>query len=558
MSRTNISDDLMYRLLVSSVKDYAIYMLDEEGTVLNWNAGAAHIKGYSVDDIVGKNYSCFFSDDDRRRGVPWDNLEMARRLGHFADEGWRYRKDGTAFWASVVIDPVYDPQGSLLGFAKVTRDLSEQQAATRRFEHQARHDALTGVANRRGIHEKLEEQLPQVAYGSRIAVHYLDLDRFKAVNDNLGHEMGDEVLRSATRRFQAVLGQNGIVGRLGGDEFVALQFGSPTLDAIQATARSLVEAMNEPVPVAGKLARVGVSVGTAIAPSNGYDTESILRCADLALYQAKRDGRGCARQYSDEMDSLARARTALELEVREAVDQRRFSLDYQPIVKAADGEVAGYEALLRWRASSGQIVPPSVFIPVVEDLGLISSLGEWVLRSACSEAMRWSHNIYVSVNVSAAQLRDAELIGVVDRILADTGLSPERLELEITESTVLDSVETAEGILRNLRNRGIGVALDDFGTGFSSLSLVKKLPLTRIKIDKSFVDQISDDSQSTAVIDAVLALCDGYGLSTTAEGVENSNQRYILTAKGCDSLQGYLFGRPGPADHEHIDHAVTP
>jgi diguanylate cyclase (GGDEF)-like protein/PAS domain S-box-containing protein len=553
MDRTGITDDLMYRLLVSSVKDYAIYLLDEEGFILNWNAGAEHIKGYSADEIVGKNYSCFFSDDDRRRGVPWDNLETAKRLGHFADEGWRYRKDQSAFWASVVIDPVYDLAGSLLGFAKVTRDLTEQQEANRRFEHQARHDSLTGIYNRRGIREKLEEQLPQVAYGSRIAVHYLDLDRFKAVNDNLGHEGGDEVLKSATRRFQAVLGQNGVLGRLGGDEFIALQFGSPTLDAIKLTANALVAAMEEPVLVAGKLAKVGVSVGTAIAPFHGYDIDLILRRADLALYQAKRDGRSCVRQYSDEMDMLARARTVLELDVREAVDRRLFYLDYQPIINAVDGEVAGYEALLRWRTATGQMVPPSVFIPVVEDLGLIFALGEWVLRSACSEAMRWSHNIYVSVNVSAAQLTDPTFVGIVDEILSDTGLAPERLELEITESMVLDNVVIAEGILRTLRNHGIGIALDDFGTGFSSLSLVKKLPLTRIKIDKSFVDQIGDDGKSTAVIDAVLALCDGYGLSTTAEGVENSNQQYILTAKGCDSLQGYLFGKPGPVDHERVD-----
>lgn len=553
MDRTGITDDLMYRLLVSSVKDYAIYLLDGDGFILNWNAGAEHIKGYSADEIVGKNYSCFFSDDDRRRGVPWDNLETAKRLGHFADEGWRYRKDHSAFWASVVIDPVYDLAGSLLGFAKVTRDLTEQQEVNRRFEHQARHDSLTGIYNRRGIREKLEEQLPQVAYGSRIAVHYLDLDRFKAVNDNLGHEGGDEVLKSATRRFQAVLGQNGVLGRLGGDEFIALQFGSPTLDAIKLTANALVAAMEEPVLVAGKLAKVGVSVGTAIAPFHGYDIDLILRRADLALYQAKRDGRSCVRQYSDEMDMLARARTVLELDVREAVDRRLFHLDYQPIINAVDGEVAGYEALLRWRTATGQMVPPSVFIPVVEDLGLIFALGEWVLRSACSEAMRWSHNVYVSVNVSAAQLTDPTFVGIVDEILSDTGLAPERLELEITESMVLDNVVIAEGILRTLRNHGIGIALDDFGTGFSSLSLVKKLPLTRIKIDKSFVDQIGDDGKSTAVIDAVLALCDGYGLSTTAEGVENSNQQYILTAKGCDSLQGYLFGKPGPVDHERVD-----
>ena len=239
--------------------------------------------------------------------------------------------------------------------------------------------------------------------------------------------------------------------------------------------------------------------------------------------------------------------------MREAVDRRLFYLDYQPIINAVDGEVAGYEALLRWRTATGQMVPPSVFIPVVEDLGLIFALGEWVLRSACSEAMRWSHNIYVSVNVSTAQLTDPTFVGIVDEILSDTGLAPERLELEITESMVLDNVVIAEGILRTLRNHGIGIALDDFGTGFSSLSLVKKLPLTRIKIDKSFVDQIGDDGKSTAVIDAVLALCDGHGLSTTAEGVENSNQQYILTAKGCDSLQGYLFGKPGPVDHERVD-----
>ncbi|RYY10424.1 MAG: diguanylate cyclase, partial [Alphaproteobacteria bacterium] len=287
-----IAPEIMYKLLVQGVKDYAIYMLNPDGVVLNWNAGAERNKGYAASEIVGQNYACFYSSDDRARGIPRRNLEIALRAGHLTTEGFRYRKDGSAFWASVAIDPIHDDEGELVGFAKITRDLTEQRESARLLAHQNRHDALTGILNRTGLIDELDEQLPQIVYGSAVAVHYLDLDRFKHVNDSFGHPVGDAVLREAARRLEQAVGAAGCVGRLGGDEFAVLQFGGPSLAAVESLATQIVQTLGEPFTVDGTTSVIGASVGIAYAPLHGADAATLFRNADLALYRAKEEGRG--------------------------------------------------------------------------------------------------------------------------------------------------------------------------------------------------------------------------------------------------------------------------
>lgn len=545
MSQVPITPELMYRLLVQSVKDYAIYLLDADGVVLNWNAGAERAKGYTAAEIVGRSYACFYSEADRRNGLPRRNLELARQNGHLAMEGWRYRKDGSAFWASVALDAIYDDDCNFVGFAKVTRDLTEQRASEQRFKHQSLHDGLTGIANRAGLVERLETQFPQIVYGSRIALHYIDLDRFKPVNDTFGHLVGDNVLREVACRLEVLAGPGAIVGRLGGDEFAVLQFGSPADQAVADMAEAIIAAMNQPIPIGTKTANIGASVGVAIAPADGSEIADLFRSADLALYRAKHDGRGCVRFFDATMNEQALARSVLELKLRHAVEAGDFHLAYQPVVDACGGTVIGYEALLRWVDQTGTHVSPAEFVPVAEGLGLMPKLGEWVLRTACHEAAAWPLPLSIAVNLSATQLRDDGLADLVTSILATTGLPAERLELEITETAVLTDLDRVSVTLKRLRDIGVRVALDDFGTGFSSLALVRALPLTRIKIDRSFVADLEAQDASAAVVQSVVTLGRGYGLAITAEGVETERQRDVLLAYGCDTHQGYLYGKPG-------------
>ncbi len=550
MAKKSITSELMYRLLVQSVKDYAIYLLAEDGTVLNWNAGAQRAKGYKAEEIVGKNYECFYSKEDREQGVPRRNLELARRYGHFATEGWRYRKDGTAFWASVALDAIHDEDGDFIGFAKVTRDLTDQRSSEQRFRFQALHDGLTGLPNRVGLGEHFEIQFPQITYGSRIALHYVDLDRFKPVNDMFGHLVGDEVLCEVARRLEAVAGLHGVAGRLGGDEFAILQFNSPSQSDIAAMANDIVAAMNRPIEIGAHTANIGASVGVAIAPQDGDEIPALYRSADQALYRAKSEGRNCVRFYDMSMNEVALARSLLELKLRHAASTCDFQLAYQPLVDGRSQEILGYEALLRWVDQTGVSVSPAEFVPVAEKLGLMPQIGEWVLRTACRDAAAWAPHLTIAVNLSATQLRGEGLADLVGSILASTGLAAHRLELEITETAILEDLESASGTLRSVRDLGVGIALDDFGTGFSSLALVRALPLTRIKIDRSFVADLDGEDGCAAVVQSVIALCRGYNLTAVAEGIETERQREVLLASDCLIHQGFLYGRPGPVEIE--------
>ncbi|WP_158873263.1 putative bifunctional diguanylate cyclase/phosphodiesterase [Antarcticirhabdus aurantiaca] len=544
---TSDTADRLYRLLVQGVSDYAIYLLDADGRVRTWNAGARKAKGYEDEEIVGRNFSVFYSEAERARGVPRENLRLALETGHFAEEGWRYRKDGSRFWASILIDPIFDEDCGLLGFAKITRDLTRQRETEHRLAHQAGHDALTGLSNRTTFFDRLDDEIGQIVYGGSLAVHYVDLDRFKPINDTFGHQVGDDVLQMVAARLKTLAGPKSLVARFGGDEFAVLQFGSPTVEMAAGLAARIVAALSEPFAVKNAIAMIGASVGIAHAPTHGEDAASLLRNADLALYKAKEEGRARFRVYDEAMSARALSRGVMELKLRQALRTNDFELAFQPILDAGAMRTIGFEALLRWRDQTGTPISPAEFVPIAEDLGLMPELGEWVLRTACREAAAWDEELGIAVNVSPTQLRDRNFVEIVKRALADTRLPPHRLEIEITETAILTDVDLIRDVLEALRSLGVQVALDDFGTGFSSLALVKQLPLTRIKIDRSFVNSLDGTSRSTAVVRAVLSLCEGYGLTSTAEGVETPEQLAILIEHGCHNVQGFLTGRPMPA-----------
>jgi len=439
-------------------------------------------------------------------------------------------------------------------------DVTERHAAEARARFLARHDGLTGLPNRLGLQEHLDALLPRLAArGGQAALLYFDLDRFKEVNDTLGHPAGDALLQAVVERIRhrARADRDGgdFIARLGGDEFALVTApttglaGDAAADAT-AIAERLVRAIAQPFDLDGNRVVVGVSIGIALCPADGPRFEDLLRHADLALYRAKNEGRGRWRFFQPEMSAASQARRGLELELRRALElpgQPEFVLEYQPLVAVASHRVTGFEALLRWHHPERGLIPPAEFIPVAEEIGLIDPLGELVLARACREAAGWPAPVPVAVNVSALQLRHGGLVAQVARILAESGLDPGRLELEITEGALLRSTERTVAALHRLRAAGVRVALDDFGTGYSSLSHLLAFPFDKIKVDRAFTGQAVTEPNARAIIRAVAGLCAQLGVTMTAEGVETEAQLALLVQEGCQEAQGYLFGRPAPA-----------
>jgi diguanylate cyclase (GGDEF)-like protein len=432
------------------------------------------------------------------------------------------------------------------GWVVTYEDVTERHKAQARVAHMARHDSLTDLPNRTLFREKMGEGLNQVAIaGGAMAVLCFDLDNFKTVNDRLGHAAGDRLLRWVAARLKENVGEHDTVARLGGDEFAVLQRG-PQPQSAERLARRLVEIIGHPPPLESQSIHVGVSVGIAIAPDHGLDADELMKCADLALYQAKAKGRGAYQLFEPEMEEEARSRHALEYDLRGALEANEFHLVFQPQVRLDTTELTGFEALLRWKHPSRGLVSPAEFIPIAEENGLIVPIGEWVLRTACATAASWP-DVTVAVNLSPVQFRSRGLVTMVTSALAEAGLPPRRLELEVTETALLDDSEATIEILHQLRALGVRVSLDDFGVGYSSLSYLRKFPFDRIKIDRSFVGTLGESPESVAIVRTIASLGSVLGVETTAEGVETIEQLDFVRECGCTAVQGYYFGRPCPA-----------
>ncbi len=444
-----------------------------------------------------------------------------------------------------VIEVVYRPM-PLGGWVATHEDVTERRKSEQRIAYLAHHDALTGLPNRTLFRERMAEGLARVrADGRPLAVFCIDLDHFKGINDTLGHPVGDRLLRSVSERLVSAVAGRGAVARLGGDEFAILIEDDHA--AVEALAQRLIAMMREPIVIDGQVINSGLSVGVALAPIDADNADDLMKCADLALYRAKSDGRNMYRFYEREMSARIEARRALELDLRQALAAGELHLVYQPQVKAATQTLTGFEALMRWTHPIRGPVSPAEFIPLAEETGLIHAFGEWALRQACLEATRWPDHIRVAVNLSPAQFRDRGLTAIVMNALAATGLSPRRLELEITEALLLANDDATRATLHELRGFGVRISMDDFGIGYSSLSYLRSFPFDKIKIDRSFVSDLSRNADSVAIIRAVASLGASLGIETTAEGVETDAQLDVIRACGCSEAQGYLISRPQPA-----------
>jgi diguanylate cyclase (GGDEF)-like protein len=431
------------------------------------------------------------------------------------------------------------------GWVATYEDVSERRAAEARLAHMARHDLLTGLPNRLLLAEHVRAVLARQHEQGSVAMLCVDLDRFKCVNDTLGHHAGDMLLRAVAERMQSCCREDDVVVRLGGDEFAVVQIGrQPT--AASGLAQRLVGLIAEPFTLDGQVVEIGASIGVALAEDvDRAQPEELLKCADLALYRAKADGRGCFRFFEAGMDLRMRERRALELDLRAALKNGELEIYYQPQIATAHG-LSGFEALLRWNHPVRGLVGPADFIPLAEEIGLIGTLGDWVLRNACRTAAAWPGELKVAVNLSPTQFRAGTLADDVADALRLSGLAPQRLELEITEALLIQDDQGVIETLQSIRRLGVRIAMDDFGTGYSSLAYLSRFPFDKIKIDQSFVRQMFDNPESLAIIRAVIGLGRSLGMAINAEGVETQEQRIRLTAEGCGELQGYLFGRPLP------------
>ncbi|MDB5599576.1 MAG: Diguanylate cyclase/phosphodiesterase [Xanthobacteraceae bacterium] len=430
------------------------------------------------------------------------------------------------------------------GWVVTHEDITERRRAEKQIAHMAHHDPLTDLPNRVLLRDRMAQALSGIARGERLAVLYLDLDHFKGVNDSLGHQLGDELLQAVADRLRDCVRPSDTVARIGGDEFAIIQTGVAQINDTAELARTVGEAVRAPYELSGHVVACDSSIGVAMAPDDGIEPEDLLKNADMALYRAKSDGRGTYRFFEPEMDARMKARRALEVDLRDALAGEQFDLLYQPIVGLADGRITCCEALIRWHHPERGMIPPVEFIPIAEEIGLIIPIGEWVIRKACADAARWPNDVKVAVNLSALQVMNQNLVPVLISALATAGLPAQRLEIEITETVLMQNADNTLMALHQLRELGVSISMDDFGTGYSSLSYLHSFPFDKIKIDRCFISGLPQAEDSLAIVRAVTGLAKNLNMKTTAEGVETQEQLDALRALDCTEMQGFLFSRP--------------
>ncbi|MDQ3920206.1 MAG: EAL domain-containing protein [Acidobacteriota bacterium] len=541
-----------FRLLVEGVNDYAIIMLDPSGRVASWNAGAERIKGYSAEEIVGEHCSRFFPEEDVRAGMPERELQMASAEGRHEAEGWRVRKDGTRFWANVVMTALRDEAGGLRGFAKVTRDVTERKLIEERLLHDALHDGLTGLANRALFMDRLGQAVERAKRHRdySFAVFFLDLDRFKLVNDSLGHLAGDRLLVEVGRRLRSCLRAGDTVARLGGDEFtILLDDIKDAGDAVRMAER-VQSRLSKPFDLDGHEVFVSASVGIALSAMDYSRPEDILRDANTAMHGAKSNGKASYQVFDATMHDRALAMLRLETDLRRAAERGEYRLHYQPIVSLASGRLTGFEALVRWQHPERGLLYPEEFLALAEETGLIIQIDRWVLREACRQIRAWQERfpseprLCVSVNLSARHFSAPNLLGHVETVLEESGVDAGCLKLEITESVLMSEADAVTRTLAQLKALGVELQLDDFGTGYSSLSYLHRFPVGALKIDRAFVSRIGPGGANSEIARAIATMAHSLGMGVVGEGVETEEQLAELKAMGCECAQGNFFAEP--------------
>jgi len=501
--------------------------------------------------LLGRQFTDLLSVDH----AP-DSMEERKTLGFhlsarfpFSDVVVRPASEQDVHW-SLSGNPIFDERGRFLGFRGIGTDLTEQRKSEREISRLARFDSLTSLPNRAMMRQTLDEALRNAAHRRKgCSLFMIDLDRFKNVNDTLGHPIGDALLRQVAERLTSVMGNHGQVGRLGGDEFQAVLPGAVDIGLLESLARTMIEQVSRPYMIEGHKVTIGASIGIVIGDPGRASADALVRNADLALYAAKGGGRGKHCFYQPSMHSEAAERQLLENDLRQAIDRGELSVHYQPVVRAAGEEISGFEALVRWNHPIRGPISPSKFVPLAEEAGLIGAIGEWVLATALEEASHWPDHVRVAVNLSPLQFNDPNVAAMVGKHLTETGIRADRLELEITEGVFLAEGDSTDDTFAKLKALGVRLALDDFGTGYSSLGYLKKAPFDKIKIDQSFVrGAASTTNRNAAIIRAIVTLAETLGMDTCAEGVETHDDLQLIRELGVSMVQGYIFGKPSPSE----------
>ena len=527
----------------------AVTVLDRSFAFISVNPAFTHMTGYGADEVVGRNADIL--DSSQHDPAFYRHIrEIIARQGRFSGEMWQRRKDGEEFLCSIETSLVQESDDQQSFHVAVLSDITQQKRTEHELRYLANFDTLTNLPNRTLLSERLSRAIVRARReNNRVAVLFLDLDRFKDINDSLGHAAGDRILRSAAVRLQQTVGDHHTVARLAGDEFTVVLENLESAEEAEHTARQIIMAFDAPLAIDERQEiAISPSIGISLYPDHGQVPTELLKQADTAMYQAKAAGRRTFMRYNDVMDVAIRQRATLSGALRKVIDRGELSLVYQPRLALEASRVVGVEALLRWRSDEYGDIPPSQFIPLAEESGLILEIGEWVLREACLTLHRWHQHglthLSVSVNVSVLQLLRGDFPDVVRRILADTGVPPHALELELTESVLMANAEQSSGKLQAFREIGVTLAIDDFGTGYSSLAYLKRLPITTIKIDKEFIGDLTRDPDDAAITSTVIAMAHSLGLNVVAEGVETAAQLRFLAAHRCDEVQGYHISPP--------------
>ncbi|MFN4005424.1 MAG: EAL domain-containing protein [Hylemonella sp.] len=526
----------------------AVMITDAAGRIEYVNAAFCRMSGYSAEEVLGQTPRLLKSGQ-----MP---EIFYRRMWHaiadgqvFADVMINRRKDGSLFHSALTITPQRNAQGAVTHYIATARDISEQIRYQERIQHLAHHDALTDLPNRALLLDRLDQALARAKWRQRlVAVLFLDLDRFKVINDSLGHASGDALLKAMAQRLRACVRDGDTVARLGGDEFAIVLNDVAAEDDVAQVAQGILQTVGEPFPYQGRELFVTTSIGISLFPRDGQDSHSLLKRADVAMYNAKDGGKSAYRFYTAQDEARQLARLSLETDLRRALQRDEFFLVFQPQVEAGSGRIVSVEALLRWQRQGGEVVSPGEFVGLLEETGMILAVGDWVLRKACAEAQALRacgvELGRVAVNVSLHQFRQRQFVARVREILANTGLPPALLELEITEGVLADDVHEAIGVLRELDALGVRLSIDDFGTGYASMSHLRQLPFDLIKIDKSFVEGLPGDREHHAIVTAIITLARSLQMEVVAEGVETQQQFECVRDLGCQLVQGYYFSPP--------------
>lgn len=553
-THTELKEHIDELNLAKNVIDNAvegIVITDLNGTIQNVNNAFERMTGYSRNEAIGNKTNITKSDhhDTAFYEKMWNILI---ETGKWEGEIWDRRKDGEVFPKWISISTVRDSTGKATHYMAVFADISRRKAAEEKLEYLAYFDSLTGLANRALFQDRLLRDIASAKrHKKKIGILFIDLDRFKNINDSMGHLFGDELLKIVANRLKSQGRETDTVARLGGDEFTILLTGIDSTEYVSLVARQILDLLVAPISLKGKEIHVEASIGIAMFPDDGETFEALTKYADMAMYQAKEQGRNNFQFFSDELNRHILERIALEEKLLKAVEQKEFILYYQPKVNLETNEIDGMEALVRWQPPDGELILPDLFIPVAEKTGIINYLGEWILETACMQAVSWhrkGHFVNVAVNLSAHQFQQKNMVQIVKRIINKSGIAPELLELEITESMVMGNVEKAITTMHGLRELGVQLSIDDFGTGYSSLNYLKRFPVNTLKIDASFVRDLKVDSDDAAIVVAIISLAKSLDLKVVAEGVETEEQLDFIKSNGGHTAQGYFFSKPIPPD----------